>query len=464
MTKYIDDNFLISNKTGLNLYLNYSKNMPIFDYHCHLSPKEIFENKKYKNITEIWLGGDHYKWRAMRINGIEEKYITGDGDDFEKFLAFAKTLEQAIGNPLFQWSHLELSTYFGIDEILNEKTAQDIWDRANKKLESITARTLIEDSKVTHICTTDDPLDDLKYHIELKKDESFSTKVLPTFRPDSAFKIYKYGFKDYIKKLEKLTGIEISSGEKLIAALRKRAEFFHEMGGRLADHGFEDFVFTVPKIEVVDKALKDALEDKEVEENSSRHFQSYLIIELAKIYVELGWTMQMHVGALRNTNTKMFEKIGADVGFDSMGDFSFAEEIKDYFDYLNNNEILPRTIVYNLNAKDNDVFSSLMGNFPKSGVPQWVTHGTAWWFYDQKFGIEDQMRSFANLGLLGRFLGMVTDSRSFLSFTRHDYFRRVVCNIIGKWAEENLIPRDMELLGNLVEGISYNNAKNYFEF
>lgn len=460
---YISDDFLFNNETGKKLYLDYAKDMPIFDYHCHLSPQEIAEDKKYKNITEIWLGGDHYKWRAMRINGIEEKYITGDGDDYDKFYAFADTLDNAIGNPLYQWSHLELKRFFGIDKLLTKETAEEIWQEANEKLKSISARTLIKDSNVTHICTTDDPTDDLKYHEIIANDETFDVKVFPTFRPDAGFKMEKDGFLDWVNKLSSVCGIEINSLDDYLNALDQRIDFFNERGCKLADHGFEAFNYKYTTKEKAAEIFLARLNGEKTTKKDSIRFRSFLVTYLAKQYEEKNWTMQMHVGALRNNNTNMFEKIGVDAGFDTMGDWNSAEELNRYFDYLNTNDILPRTIVYNLNSKDNDVYASLMGNFPKENVPARVAFGTAWWFYDQKDGIEKQLTSFANLSVLGRFIGMVTDSRSFLSYTRHEYFRRVLCNLLGKWAEENMIPNDEKMLGELVKKISYTNAVEYFQ-
>lgn len=461
--EYIKDSFLINSKVGQKLYDEYAKDMPIYDYHCHLSPEEIYIDKKYEDLTEIWLGGDHYKWRAMRINGVEEKYITGDASPYEKYLEFIKTLKYSIGNPLYQWSHLEMKRYFGIDKALNEENAKEIWDEANEKLKNISARSLIKQAGVTHIGTTDDPTSDLEWHKKIKEDESFDVVVFPTFRPDPSFRIDKVEFIDWLKSLEKVVGKEIRDFDTFEKTMLERIEFFHENGSRLADHGFEDFKFVTPSREESVKIFDKKLNGEELSKCESNQFISYMITIYAREYSKRDWTMQMHLGALRNTNTKMYKKLGPDTGFDSMGDYSIALELNKYFDYLDSEDNLPKTIVYNLNSNDNDLFASLMGNFPKENVPARVAFGTSWWFYDQKFGIENQMTSMANLSLLGRFVGMVTDSRSFLSYTRHEYFRRVACNLIGNWVENNLIPEDYELLGNMIKDISYNNAVDYFK-
>ncbi len=459
---YIKDDFLIKSKVGKKLYLEYAKDMPIYDYHCHLSPEEIYKDKKYKNLTEIWLGGDHYKWRAMRINGVEEKYITGGADDYDKFVEFIKTLEYAVGNPLYQWSHLEMVRYFGITDQLKLENAEKIWKEANEKLKNISARSLIKQAGVTHIGTTDDPTDSLEWHKLIAEDSNFDVKVFPSFRPDISFKIEKDSFLPWLQKLEKVVGYKIESLDDMEKAMISRIEFFHERGSRLADHGFEGFDFIRTNKEDVSKIFLKKLNKKNINEYEIILFRSYMISLYAKEYAKRNWTMQMHIGALRNNNTRMFNKIGADTGFDSMGDFKGAQALNEYFDYLDQNDELPKTIVYNLNSNDNDVFASLMGNFPKEKVPARVAFGTSWWFYDQKDGIEKQMTSMANLALLGRFVGMVTDSRSFLSYTRHEYFRRVACNLIGTWVEENTVPEDYELLGKMVKNICYNNARKYF--
>lgn len=460
---YINEDFLFDNETGKHLYYDFAESMPIYDYHCHLNPKEIADDHKYRSITEIWLGGDHYKWRAMRINGIAEKYITGDGEDFEKFKAFAKTLDQAIGNPLYQWSHLELSRYFGIDRLLSEESAASIFEEANEKLKNISARSLIRDSKVTHINTTDDPTDDLAQHERIAADKSLDVLVRPTFRPDAFFKGEKADFSDRLKQLEEKTGIKIKDLSSYMQALEERVDYFHERGCRLADHGFEAFEYKKTDAQKADKILKSLIGGEKIDKKEALSFKSFMISFLAGLYEKRGWVMQMHIGAVRNSNSRMFNMLGPDAGFDSMGDWSVADALNRYLDDMTLEGKLPRTILYNLNAKDNDVFASMMGNFARENSPAYVDFGTAWWFYDQKDGIEKQLTSFANLSLLGRFVGMVTDSRSFLSFTRHEYFRRVACNLIGRWAEAHMIPKDDSILGSLVKKISYQNALEYFD-
>lgn len=459
---YINDDFLIKSPVGQKLYFDYAKDMPIYDYHCHLSPQEIFEDRKYANLTDIWLGGDHYKWRAMRINGVGEDYILGHADPYEKFLEFAKTMPRLVGNPLYQWSHLELKRYFGIDKILNEQSAPEIWAEANERLKDISTRSLIQQAKVTHIGTTDDPTDSLEFHAKIASDESFSTKVFPSFRPDPAFKIEKPDFLHWLHKLENAVGHKIVTIDQFRRALIDRVGYFHAKGCRLADHGFEAFDFIPTGERKAGKIFSRKLENRKISRKKAVRFRSYIISILAQEYARRGWTMQMHIGALRNTNSRMHRLYGADIGFDSMGDSNCASALNAYLDSLDRDDLLPKTIVYNLNSKDNDVFASLMGNFPKSGVPARVAFGTSWWFYDQKDGIEKQLTSFANLGVLGRFVGMVTDSRSFLSYARHEYFRRVLCNLLGSWVESNLIPEDYDLLGKLVQDLCYNNAVEYF--
>ncbi|TRW24915.1 glucuronate isomerase [Criibacterium bergeronii] len=460
---FIDDSFLINNETGKKLYQQV-KDLPICDYHCHLPAEEIAHNNGFKDISDMWLSHDHYKWRAMRIAGIDEKYITGDAEPYEKFLAFAKTLDKALGNPLYQWSHLELSKYFGIDELLTEKSAPEIWEKANKVVPTLTTRSLMEQSNVTHICTTDDPTDDLKYHEEIKNDESFKIKVLPTFRADKSFRIDKDDFTAWVEKLEKAENKKVTSLDEFTSLLVNRIDFFANKGCKLSDHGFEEFYFISPDKAMAELAFKKKLSDEELNYEEFVNFMSYINVFLSKEYAKRNWTMQMHIGALRNSNTKAFNSLGADSGFDSMGDADMARDLNEFLDYLDKDDSLPKTILYNLNDKDNTVFSSLMGNFAKASVPNTVSHGTAWWFFDQRTGIEEQLQSYANFGLLGQFVGMVTDSRSFLSYTRHDYFRRVLCNLIGRWAEDNIVPKDMNILSTTVKNICYNNAIDYFKF
>lgn len=464
MKKFMDENFLLSNDTAINLYHNYAKEMPIIDYHCHLNPKEIFENKRFKNITEAWLYGDHYKWRAMRANGIDEKYITGDAEDYEKFMAWAKTMPMTIGNPLYHWTHLELQRYFGIYEILNEKTAPAIWEKANKLLsgEGFGARDLISKSNVKALCTTDDPIDSLEYHLKLKEDKGFDVKVLPTLRPDKGLQINKDTFIPWVEKLAKVSEKNIQSYDEFLEALEARVRFFNEVGCRISDHGLDSITYMEASKEEVCDIFARALKGESFSKNEESQFRTHTLLFLGKLYSELGWTMQLHMGALRNNNTKMFRKLGADTGFDSINDEELAYSLSRLLDSLEVENSLPKTILYTLNPKDNYILGTTIGNFQGTEIPGKIQFGAAWWFLDNKEGMIEQIKTLANIGLLSRFVGMLTDSRSFLSYPRHEYFRRILCNLLGEWVENGEVPEDMELLGSIVQGICYNNAKEYF--
>ncbi|MBZ2174054.1 glucuronate isomerase [Schnuerera sp. xch1] len=464
MRKFMDENFLLKNKTAEKLYHDYAKDMTIFDYHCHLSSKEIAENKSFKNITEIWLRGDHYKWRAMRSNGISEEYITGDASDYEKFKAWAKTVPYCIGNPLYHWSHLELKRYFDIDIIINENTADEIWEKTNALLnrKNFTAKGIIKKFNVKVICTTDDAIDSLEYHKKIKEDKDFYTTVVPTLRPDKGINIQNDGFVQWVNKLSEVSNIDIKSYDDLIKALYNRINFFHEEGCRSSDHGLDKMFFRKGTDEEINEIFQKAMNGQKLNDLEIDKYKTMTMVRLAEKFNELDWTMQFHIGALRNNNTKMFEKLGPDTGFDSIGDENIAASLSKLLDTISIQSGLPKTILYSLNAKDNDVLAAMIGNFQDGRIPGKIQFGTAWWFNDQKDGMEKQMISLANLGLLSRFVGMVTDSRSFLSYTRHEYFRRVLCNLVGTWVEEGEVPYDMELLGNMVQDICYNNAFNYF--
>lgn len=464
MKKFMDENFLLSNETAVKLYHNYAKEMPIIDYHCHLSPKEIFEDKKFKNITEAWLYGDHYKWRAMRSNGIDEKYITGDSSDFEKFMAWAKTIPMTIGNPLYHWTHLELQRYFGIYEILNEKTAPDIWEKINSLItgENFTARGLIKRSNVKALCTTDDPVDSLEYHIKLKEDKDFDVNVLPTLRPDKGLLVNKETFLPWVKKLEQVTDKSIENYDDFLAAFEERVRFFHTVGCRLSDHGLDSIDYAEASKEDVSAIFTRALKGESFTKLEESQFRTYTLQFLGSLYSELGWTMQLHIAALRNNNSKMFNKLGADTGYDAINDEQIADSLSKFMNSLEAVNSLPKTILYTLNPKDNYVLGTLMGCFQGTNIPGKIQFGSAWWFLDNKEGMIEQMKTLANIGLLSRFVGMLTDSRSFLSYTRHEYFRRILCNLLGEWVENGEVPEDMELLESIVKGICYNNAKQYF--
>ncbi|MEW9122955.1 MAG: glucuronate isomerase [Thermotaleaceae bacterium] len=466
MKKFMDENFLLNNEIAVKLYHEYAKDMPIIDYHCHLNPKEIAENKKYRNLTEIWLGGDHYKWKAMRSNGIDEKYITGDAADKEKFLKWAETVPYTIGNPLYHWTHLELKRYFGIDTVLNPQTAEEIWETCNELLqkEEFTARGLIKRSNVGVICTTDDPIDSLEYHKAIASDATFDVDVFPTFRPDKGVNIEKEGFGDWIKKLEQVTGREIVSYDNLIEALEARIQFFHEMGCKVSDHALDPIVFEEADDEELNSIFSKGLKGEKLTESEVKKYKTGVLIFLGRTYAKLGWVMQLHIGTIRNVNTRMMKQIGPDTGFDTIGDYIFAQALAQFLDALDKEDQLPKTILYTLNPRDNEVLATMIGSFQGGGVPGKIQFGSGWWFNDQKDGMIRQMIALSNVGLISRFVGMLTDSRSFLSYTRHEYFRRILCNLLGEWVENGELPGDMELLGKVVKDISYYNANQYFMF
>ena len=443
MKKFMDENFLLSNDTAVTLYHKYAKEMPIIDYHCHLSPKEIYENKKFKNITDVWLYGDHYKWRAMRSNGIEEKYITGDSTDYEKFIEWVKTLSIAIGNPLYHWTHLELQRYFQIYETLNEKTAPEIWEETNKMLagEGFGARDLINKSNVKIICTTDDPTDSLEYHLKLKEDKHFDVKVLPAFRPDKGLRINKDAFIPWVKKLEQVSEISICNYKGFLASLESRVNFFNSMGCKVSDHGLDSMKYLEATEEEIEKIFIKGMNGIKVTPEEETKYATYTLRFLGKLYSKLGWTMQLHIAAMRDNNTRMLNKVGQDVGFDSIDDKSIAYALSRFLDSLDKEDKLPKTILYTLNPKDNYVLGAMLGNFQGGGIPGKIQFGSAWWFNDNRDGMVEQMKALANLGLLSKFIGMLTDSRSFLSYTRHEYFRRIVCNLIGEWVENGEFPQ-----------------------
>ena len=464
MKKFMDENFLLSNETAEKLYHEYSEKMPIIDYHCHINPKEILENKQFDNITQVWLYGDHYKWRQMRTYGIDERYITGDGSDYEKFLAWAKTISVAIGNPLYHWTHLELKRFFSVNEVLNEKSAPAIWEKVNKMLNSdgFKVRDLIKKSNVKIICSTDDPIDSLEHHLGIKEDKSFDVKVLPTFRPDKALGINKETFKEWFQKLEEVINGKIKTYDEYLEALKKRVEFFHEVGCRVSDNALDFVPVGKATIEEVRKIFDKVLRDGQVSFEDENKFRVFTLKYLGKLYNDLNWTMQLHMNCVRDNNTKRFKELGPDTGFDSLNDTEVAIPLSRLLDVLNVENALPKTIIYSLNSNDNATIGTLIGCFQGDNIKGKIQFGSAWWFNDHKLGMEEQIKSLANLGLLSAFVGMLTDSRSFLSYTRHEYFRRILCNVIGEWVENGELPDDIEDLGKIVEDISYNNAENYF--
>lgn len=464
MKAFIHDDFILNSKTAERLYHKFAENAPIFDYHCHLDPKEILEDKRYNTITEIWLGGDHYKWRLMRANGVEEKYITGNADPYEKFLKWAETVPKAIGNPIYHWTHLELKRYFGIDELLSPKTARQIWDACNKKLaeKDFSARSLIIKSNVKGICTTDDPVDDLKSHLELAKDKSFPVKVLPTFRPDRALGVESEDFAEYISRLSSVSGVNITSFDELVSALRIRAEFFKSAGCKVSDHGFGSPDFTVMDITAAKTALKKALAGEKPTAYEADAYKTQLMLELGRMYHALDFVMQLHVGVIRNNNTRMFKLLGPNTGFDSIGNGISADSLAAVLNGLDKTNELPKTVAYCLNDVDNAKIASILGCFQGEGIAGKIQLGSAWWFNDHLDGMRYQLKTVGNLGLLSTFIGMLTDSRSFLSYPRHEYFRRILCDLIGEWAERGEAPMDEELLGGMVEDICFNNVAEYF--
>ena len=464
MKAFMDENFLLTTKTAETLYHEFAKPMPIYDYHCHLSTKEIYENKRYRSITEVWLGGDHYKWRALRANGVEEHYITGNASDKEKFLKWAETVPQCIGNPLYHWTHQELKTYFGIEKQLSPETAEEIWETCNTLLaqDDFTARRLIQRSNVTVICTTDDPADSLEYHIALAKDPSFNVKVLPTFRPDKSFNIEKAGFAEWIEKLSIVTGKKITTLDDLLAALDERLDFFHSVGGRISDHGLDPLVFEPATHQDAALIFEKGLQGENLTDYDVRQYKTFILTFLGRGYAKRGWVMQLHMGTVRNASSRMFRLLGPDSGFDAIADYSLGLSLAAFLDKLDSTDELPKTILYCLNPRDNEMLATIAGSFQGGGIPGKIQFGSGWWFNDQKDGMIRQMTALASIGLLSRFVGMLTDSRSFLSYTRHDYFRRILCTLLGEWVENGEIPNDMKLLGTMVQNICYNNSKNYF--
>jgi glucuronate isomerase len=465
MNPFIQENFILGNKTAEKLYHKYSGNQPIVDFHCHLSPAAIADDRQFGNLTQAWLEGDHYKWRAMRTNGINENYCTGNGSDTEKFRNWAETVPATVGNPLYHWTHLELARYFNINELLSPSSASAIYEKASALLQTkdFSTRSLIRKMNVEVICTTDDPTDTLEHHTKLKS--SFEITVLPTFRPDNAVKTEDpEKFRAYIPKLEQASAIEIKNFEALIEAIDKRHMFFHGMGGRLSDHGLDRFYFTDFKASEIDKIFKKLLEGNAISADETEKYKTAVMLELCRMNHKRGWTQQFHVGAMRNNNARMFRKMGPDTGWDSIGVPQDALKMSKFLSALDSSDQLAKTILYNLNPADNEMMITMAGNFNDVSSAVKVQYGAAWWFLDQKSGMEKHLRDIAALGLLRRFVGMVTDSRSFLSYPRHEYFRRLVCNFVGEEVEKGLIPDEEELLKPLIEGISYRNAKEYFGF
>lgn len=469
MKTFITEDFLLSTDFAKVLYHQYAKNLPIIDYHCHLSPQDIATNRQFENITKIWLEGDHYKWRAMRTLGINEKFITGNGSDAEKFDQWAYAVPYTMRNPLYHWTHLELKRYFDIDELLTPETGASIYKTCSDKLNTpeYQTRALLTTMNVETVCTTDDPIDSLEHHQKIKAD-NFSTTILPTFRPDKAFAVENpVGYVAYLKKLEIASNIEIIDFNTLMEALEKRINFFHDNGCRLADHGLEQLYYPNPYSNsdlAINSLFHKLLNNDSLNLEEIQYFKYRVLVELGRLYHKKGWTQQYHLGALRNNNERMLTKLGPDTGFDSIGDFSQAVAISKFLNELDSTDQLAKTIIYNLNPADNEVIGTMIGNFNDGSMKGKIQFGSAWWFLDQKDGMEKQINALSNLGLLSCFIGMLTDSRSFLSYPRHEYFRRILCNLIGKDVANGELPADEKWLGKLVSDICYNNAKAYFNF
>ena len=461
---YLKNDFLLYNKTAEKLYEKYAKDMPIFDYHCHLPEKQILENKPFGDIFEIWLAGDHYKWRAMRGFGISEKYITGDASGYEKFKAWAKVMPYLIGNPLYHWTHLELQRYFDIHEPLSPATCDEIWEKANAKIKAggFTPRELIEKSNVAFVCTTDDAADTLEYHKLLQEDKSFKCKVLPAFRPDKALGIELDGYNDWVKALENVMGKAVPSFTELKAALLSRIEFFKEMGCRASDHAFTYVPYKRASEEELNVIYKKRLEGKVLSTEEVDKYKTELMLFLANDYAILGWGMEIHIGAMRNNNGVMFKKLGPDTGYDSVADYEIAVNLSRLLDAMNTEYRLPKTVLFTLNPKDNYVLGTMLGNFQSDEAESKIQFGSAWWFNDNYDGMRTQMQTLMNLGVISKFVGMITDSRSFLSYPRHEYFRRILCELLGDLVEEGKYPNDIEFLSKVVQDISFNNAVKYF--
>lgn len=466
MKSFMDDQFLLTNKIAVTLYEEYAKDMPIIDYHCHLSPKEIYENKQFATITEAWLYGDHYKWRLMRANGVPESHITGDASDYDKFMAWAKTVPMTIGNPLYNWTHLELQRFFGIHDILNEQSAPAIWEKVNEQLTSgkMNARDLIRDSNVKVVCTTDDPVDSLEYHQKLLDEGNFNVKVVPGFRPDKGLELTRDTFAEWVGTLGEAAKMNIHSYDDFLRALEARIDFFHQTGGRVSDHALDRVLYAETTKEEASGIFAKALNGEKVSIEEEAKYKTYTLTFLGEEYAKRGWVMQYHMHAHRNNNARMFDILGPDTGYDSMNDEPLAMPLVGLLSTLDRSGQLPKTVLYSLNPKDNYTIASVTGSFQGGGIPGKIQFGTAWWFNDQKDGMLDQMKALANLGLFSQFIGMLTDSRSFLSYTRHEYFRRLVCDLVGSWAEQGEVPNDLALLGGIVKGICYENAAAYFDF
>ena len=470
MKEFMDKDFLLDTETAKKLYHEHAENMPIIDYHCHLQPKEIYENKKFRNLAEVWLGagdryGDHYKWRSLRARGYEEDSISGPDDDYKKYLQFAESMPYFVGNPLYHWSHLEMRRYFDIYEIINKENAKVIWDKANEKLETLTTREMMYKMNVKVVCTTDDPIDSLEYHKAMKEDKTLKVDVRPSFRPDKSMNVELPTFASYVKQLAAVVGYEINTLEDLCKALEERVNFFHEVGTRVADHGIDILYYAPATYEMANEVFQKGLRGEETSIEERDWYKGYLFVFFGRLYNKLGWIQQYHIGALRNNSKLMFNKLGPDTGFDGMDDMNYMGKLSALLGALDETDELPKTILYCLNPKDNYALTVLSGCFQKEGVKGRVMVGTAWWFLDQQDGMRQNLETLMQVGLVAQSVGMLTDSRSFLAYPRHEYYRRILCQMLGELVESGQYPEEeVETLGQIVEDVCYNNAKEYFGF
>lgn len=467
MKQFMDEDFLLSNETARTLYHGYAEKMPILDYHCHINPEEIAKNRRFGNISQVWLGGDHYKWRLIRANGVPENEITGsESSDRAKFQRFAEVLPKAVGNPLYHWTHLELKRYFGYDGILGPDTAEEVWNLCNEKLatDELSVRGIIDRSNVKLICTTDDPADSLKWHEAIRADKTCKVRVVPAWRPDRIMNIEKPEFAPYLSELSKASGVAVSRMRDVYDALSNRLDFFAEMGCKASDHGVDYVPYAPAGEKELDGILAAALKGRTPTPEETDKYKYAVLFFLGGEYAKRGWVMQLHYGALRNVNSAMFRKLGPDTGFDSIATRDSARGLAGFLDALNSGNGLPKTVLYSLNPSDNAMLDSVVGSFQGTEAVGKLQHGAAWWFNDTKAGMEAQMTGLANNSVLGNFIGMLTDSRSFLSYTRHEYFRRILCNLLGTWVEIGEYPADIPALGKIVQDISFNNANRYFGF
>lgn len=466
MKSFMDQNFLLSNETAQKLYFEYAKDMPIADYHCHINPREIFEDRNFENITQVWLGGDHYKWRFMRSCGVEERFITGDAPDREKFFRWAECLGKAIGNPLYHWSHLELRKYFGYQGILNKHTAKNVWELCNEKLAhpSMSVRNIIRQSNVALLCTTDDPADSLEWHQKLAEDDGFEVRVLPAWRPDKAMNIEKSTYSDYLNTLSQVSQVPISTFADLCHALSLRMDYFAGLGCVVSDHALEYVMYAPAAADEIEQIFAKRLQGQAVTREEELKFKTAFLLFAGKEYTRRNWVMQLHFGCKRDNNTAMFDQLGPDTGYDCINNHTPSAQTADFLNALATADALPKTILYSLNPNDNAAIGTILGCFADSSAVSRVQHGSAWWFNDHKAGMLEQLTSLANLGNLSGFVGMLTDSRSFLSYTRHEYFRRILCDLLGTWVEQGEYPEDYETLEEIIKGICFENAVRYFGF